>query len=385
VIGADLADTLARFGAALRTGGIAVDVARLEAYACGLGAQAPGPFEVYWYARFAFLGSIEQLPVFDRIFDAFWAGEREIAPPDDRRSAGDDTGALPRQREVRGSRERETGVEDGAERSGADDRRAERLVTAASEERLQELDFSAFSPEEWRVAQRLMRALPRTAEVRKARRTRVRSRGAHLDVGAVIREDLRTLGQRTALRYRVRRTTLRPIVMLVDVSGSMAGYARALIQYGYVLVRSRPRVAVFSFATRLTDLTHALATARSAAAFERVVRGVIDRGSGTLIGTSMQAFNRQFGIGGVARGATVAIVSDGFEREDPALLAREMATLARLSRRIVWVNPRASDPQYEPLTRGMQAALPFIDTLLSGHNLRSLAAVAEAMRGATPR
>lgn len=349
---------IARFGAALRAAGLACDAGSLEAYARALAADPDlGPYGLYWYARLTLVRSIDAIPAFDRAFAEFWAGE----PP------------LP----VR-EQEETVGIDGGA--TGNAEHDVDALITASSQENLRERDFADFSDAEWLAAERLMRRAPAPEEFRPSRRVVIRRNGRRLDVGATLREELRTFGLRADPRYRVRKRVLRPLVFLCDVSGSMAPYGRALLQYAYVIARMRPKVSSFAFGTRLTDLTEPFAKRRTRRGFDRALRAIPDWGGGTLIGASLQTFNRRFAMRGSARGATVVLVSDGCEREDPGLVGREMAQLARSARRIVWINPRKSDPAYEPLVRGMAAALPSIDAFLPGHNLRSLDAVADAVR-----
>ncbi len=270
---------------------------------------------------------------------------------------------------------------DGDGGAGSDED-VDAIVTASSQEHLRERDFADFTDAEWRTAERLMRETPAPEELRPSRRAAIRRHGRRLDVAATLREEQRTFGMRLDARYRVRKRVLRPLVFLCDVSGSMAPYGRALLQYAYVLSRTRKKVAAFAFGTRLTNLTETFARRRTRRGFDLALRTIPDWGGGTLIGTSLRTFNRRYAMNGAARGATVVLVSDGCERDDPALVGREMAQLARSARRIVWVNPLKSDPAYEPLVRGMAAALPSIDVFLPGHNLRSLDAVAGAVRHA---
>jgi uncharacterized protein len=356
----DVAGTVARFGAALRAAGLACDAGALQAYGAALAGDADlGPFGLYWYARITLVRSIDDVPAFDRAFTAFWHDEPHGTVLEEEISIG---------------------IEGGA--GGDSDAKPDAIVTASSHEQLLERDFADFSDAEWRAAERLMRAQPAPEEFRPSRRVAIRRQGRRLDVGATLREELRTFGLRVDPRYRVRKRVLRPLVFLCDISGSMAPYGRALLQYAYVVARARPKVSAFAFGTRLTDLTERFARRRTRRGFDLALRSIADWGGGTLIGASLHAFNRRYGMRGTARGATVVLVSDGCEREDPALVGREMAQLARSARRIVWINPRKSDPAYEPLVRGMAAALPSIDAFLPGHNLRSLDAVADAVRHA---
>ena len=184
-------------------------------------------------------------------------------------------------------------------------------------------------------------------------------------------------------RYSERKETLRPLVFICDVSGSMEAYGRALLHYAHVTARARPRVRAFMFATRLRDVTPLLRLRNADAALAALGKTLREWGGGTRIGASLREFNDRYAQRGAARGGTVAILSDGWERESPELVASEMARLRRLARRIIWINPRKKDPAFEPLTRGMAAALPYLDAFVSGHDLRSLDAVAAAIEGAT--
>jgi uncharacterized protein with von Willebrand factor type A (vWA) domain len=371
-----------RFGAALRAAGLSYDVAALRAYGDALrGDPDLGPFGLYWYARLTLVRSVDDVPAFDRVFTAFWRAEPARGEDDVPGNARGSSIARP----ASPTSERETTV---AVDTGADDASmteettADALVTASERERLRERDFANFSEAEWQIAERLLRERPAPEAYRPSRRFVLRRHGSRLDVGATLREEQRSFGMRVRPRYRVRSRVLRPLAFVCDVSGSMAPYGRALLQYAFVLSRIRPKVATFAFGTQLTDLTERF-TRGPRRGFARAMRAIPDWGGGTLIGASLHAFNRDFAMRGRVRGATLLLVSDGAERSDPALVGREMAQLARAVRRIVWLNPRKSDPAYEPLVRGMAAALPSIDAFLAGHNLRSLDAVAAVISGAS--
>jgi uncharacterized protein with von Willebrand factor type A (vWA) domain len=168
-------------------------------------------------------------------------------------------------------------------------------------------------------------------------------------------------------------------VLLCDISGSMEPYARAYLQFLESAAGGGAHAEAFVFATRLTRLTRPLRAGSPEAAIRRAAATAPDWSSGTRIGAALRAFNDGWGRRGLARGAVVVILSDGWERDDPALVAREMERLGRLAHRIVWVNPRAAAPGFAPLTGGMAAALPHCDALLSGHSLAALEAVADAI------
>ena len=217
------------------------------------------------------------------------------------------------------------------------------------------------------------------------RRTRRRERGRHgrqIDLRRSLRASLRTGGEPMRLARRRRRVVPRRLVMLCDISGSMEPYARAYLQFLTSAAGSGPHVEVFVFATRLTRLTRALAGRHPERAIQRAAAAAPDWSSGTRIGDALKTFNDRHGRRGMARGAVVVILSDGWERGDPALVGREMERLARLAHRIVWVNPRVSASAFSVQAGGMVAALPHCDALVSGHSFDALAEVAAAIGGA---
>jgi uncharacterized protein len=369
---------IARFGAALRAAGLSCDAGSLAAYASALQSDPdPGAFGLYWYARLTLVRSNEDVPAFDRVFTAFWTERNALdaeAVPAAARGAAVAGRAAPS-----GEREERVAAGGGNDDDAAEETRADALVTASERERLRDRDFANFSDADWTIAEQVLREQPPPQAFRASRRHVIRRHGRRLDVGATLREEQRSFGLRVQARYRTRKRRLRPLVFVCDVSGSMASYGRALLQYAYVLTQARPKVATFAFGTQLTDLTDRFVRAPRGG-FKRALGAIPDWGGGTLIGASLHAFNRRYASSANVRGATLLLVSDGAERADPDLVGREMRQLARAVRRIVWLNPRKSDPAYEPLVRGMAAALPSIDAFLSGHNLRSLAAVAEVIR-----
>jgi uncharacterized protein with von Willebrand factor type A (vWA) domain len=238
--------------------------------------------------------------------------------------------------------------------------------------------------DELRALRELMRELALAPPLRRARRLRRDPHGSRLDVRATLRASYRTGGDPAprVLRRRVERP--RRLVLLCDISGSMEPYTRAFLQLLHAAVGGASAEA-FVFATRLTRLTSALRGRQPDLAIERAAAAARDWSSGTRIGDALRAFNDSYGRRGMARGAVVVILSDGWERGDPALVAREMARLRRLAFRIVWVNPRKAGREFQPLAGGMAAALPYCDAFVSGHNLRALTAVAEAIGAGSSR
>jgi uncharacterized protein len=254
-----------------------------------------------------------------------------------------------------------------------------RPVAASEVELLREKDFAEYTDAERAAARATLGRLARRGPVRRSRRTRpVRHRGAHLDQRATLRASLRHAGEPFDRRWRERRQDPRPLVLVCDVSGSMEPYARMLLTYAHACVQARNRCEAFAFATRLTRITRELGARDPEAAVRRAAATAPDWSGGTRIGEALAKLNRAHGRR-LGRGAVVAILSDGWERGDPDLLEREVARLSRCSHRLVWLNPLSAREGYEPLVRGMAAALPHVDLFLAGNTLNSIEVLAEAM------
>jgi uncharacterized protein with von Willebrand factor type A (vWA) domain len=250
-------------------------------------------------------------------------------------------------------------------------------------ELLRRKDFAHYSEEEVAIARELIARLARRGPMRISRRTRVARRRSHApDLRRIVRASLRTGGEPLERTWRAPSLRARQLVLVCDISGSMAPYARMLLQYLQACVTARRRVEAFAFGTRLTRITQELAGRDPDRALERASGAVLDIAGGTRIGAALAELNRAHGRR-LGRGALVVILSDGWDRGDPELLAAEMARLRRTAHRLVWLNPLAAHPTYEPLTRGMVAAIPHTDRLLPGNSLASLeelAAMLEEMR-----
>jgi len=338
---------------------------------------------LYWAARLSFVTAADQVAAFDAVFGAFVdgladagdavRGDPTAPPPVQARARPPDQSPLahdgPPAGATAATRERPAAAEPQDVPVGARASGAERLVDV----RLDELDEHEFA-----LVARLVRRLALATPPRRARRARTSRRGERLDIRATLRRSLRTAGDPVERLYRRRRTRPRPLVALLDVSGSMAPYAR-----GYLLLLEGAargaRAETFVFATRLTRVTRALREGRPHAALERAGAAAPDWAGGTRIGEALQGFTDRWGRRGMARDAVVVVLSDGWERGDAALLEREMQRLSRLAYRIVWVNPRVAAPGFAPATGGMAAALPYVDELISGHSLAALDEVVEAV------
>ena len=339
-------ETLVRFGRALRAADLPVGPDRV-AELCRAAALLP-PGGLYWAGRATLVSRPEQIPAYDAVFGRFFG------PPETAREA-------PLRVRVQTELEREVGL-------------------ASRAELLREKSFARCSREELSQLAELMTRIDLSVPRRRTRR-REPARGGLPDLRRTLRRSFRTGGEPLERAWRRRRKRTRRLVLLLDVSGSMDAYSRALLLFLHSVVGSGPGVEAFGFGTRLTRLTPDLAMRDPEAALARASATAVDWGSGTRIGESLAEFNAVYGRRALSRGAVVVIVSDGWERDDPGLLEREMARLARAAYAIVWVNPLKGNPEYQPLAGGMRCALPFVDRFLPGHNLRSLEELAAVLAG----
>lgn len=383
--GPDLADLLAAFGARLRAVGVPAGPERTSRLAAAVAASRPSRVrELYWLARVTLVEDREQIPAFERVFDEVFG---VLAGPDADR--GDTTAPKlpplvrpgPKVRPPEQAPAADSGTPastPGEGEGGADDDAGRVLMTASTDERLRRKDFADYTAEELLTLRRLAEELRFAAPVRRTRRTAPATTGHHLDLRRTLRRAHRTGGDPVRRVHRRRRTQRRRIVLLADVSGSMEAYSRVYLQLLQGAVRGAGAEA-FVMATRLTRLSRVLAAANPDLALAQAAEEAPDWSGGTRIGEAIKAFLDQHGRRGMARGAVVVIVSDGWERADPALLGEQMARLARLAHRVVWVNPRSAAEEYQPLVGGMAAALPHVDVLVSGHSLQALDEVLAAI------
>ena len=386
----DLPGVAAAFGRRLRDSGVPTGVDRAAQFARALTLVRPvSRTRLYWTARAVFVADPSQVPVFDAVFAEVFGDGRErpvgdVADVDVR--AVRSTPADERDVSIREGVEAGDGVSTTASSPGDAGEGAEAAelpvaVAPSDEEVLRERRFDALQPAELAALYRLMSRLAVATPLRRTRRARRDRHGERVDLRRTLRASLRTGGDPVSIAHRRRRVLPRRMVLLCDISGSMEPYSRAYLQFLACAAGSGPRVETFAFATRLTRLTRALAGRHPERAMRRAAAAAPDWSSGTRIGTALKTFNDRHGRRGMARGAVVVILSDGWERGDPALVGREMERLARLAYRIVWVNPRLSAPGFSPRVGGMAAALPFCDALVSGHSLAALEDVVAAIAG----
>ena len=353
------------FGRVLREAGLEVGAGRVADALTALDAVDIGrQDDVYWSLRTTLVTRFEEIDPFDRAFNAWFL--RTPVLPEARVAV---TKPPRRGLAARGDPIR------GAERR--DDPDPLEIGSSAAEV-LRRRDFATMTPEEFARARVLMRKLAVARPRRRSRRLRPHSRGAELDLRRLARRSLASGGEPISRSYRRRLEVSRRVVALCDISGSMEAYTRALLLFMHAVVESG-RVEVFAFGTRLTRLTAALRTRDPEQALAAAATTVVDWASGTRIGASLKTFNDEWGRRGLSRGAVVLIVSDGWERQAPELLRREMARLARTAYAVVWVSPLKGHVDYEPLSAGMLAALPYVDRFLPGHNIASLEDLADSL------
>jgi len=256
------------------------------------------------------------------------------------------------------------------------------LALASGEERLAERSFDSLDPYELAQLYDLMSRLRLATPQRRTRRVERARHGRRIDLRRTLRTSLRTAGEPMRLARRRRRSVPRRLVMLCDISGSMEPYARAYLQFLTCAAAAGPNTEAFVFATRLTRVTRALAARNPERAMQRAAATAPDWSSGTRIGDALKEFNDRHGRRGMARGAVVVILSDGWERGEPTLVGQQMERLARLAHRIVWVNPRVSARSFRVRAGGMVAAMPYCDALVSGHSFQALGEVVAAIGAA---
>lgn len=364
---------LAGFGRELRATGLRVGTGQVLSFCQGLSHLDPTDLrDLYWSGRACLVSHRDDLAAYDDAFGRYFLGEAasRLVAQRDSEPAVDSSDAR--------SLDARAPVAGGERRPSAED-----VGQAASEaELLRAKDFAECDPDELAAIGRLMTGLVVGTPTRKTRRTERARKGARPDLRRALRTHVRHGGAVVHIPRRRPRVQPRPLVLLLDVSGSMSSYSRALLQFAYAVAQGPGRVEVFCFGTRLTRVSGALARRDPDEALRRAAETVVDWQGGTRIGESIREYLRTWAWRGGYRGGVVVICSDGLERGDPEVLAAAMARLARLASRVFWVNPLKSGPTYEPTARGMRAALPHIDLLVSGHNLASLTglgAVLEAL------
>ena len=392
----DIGVTAAAFGVALHTAGLPVGPDRCERLARALTVMNASSLADFRACALAtMVSSPSQLPTFDHVFTAIFGGRSpfgvqlpgvpSLSPgsnADESPAPGGSSAAEPGRLES-GMQFAEAGLRSGEDGDDLPEGQGLRQLASAAEQ-LRSRDFTELSPAELHQLVSLMRELTLAIPPRRTRRYRGPRKGKRLDLRRTMRQAQRYGGEVIRLSRQARVVRPRRLVVLCDISGSMEPYARALLMLMYVLygaqsqgtqpqartAQSRPEL--FSFATRLTRLTPALAAASPDTMLVKAGEAAPDWSGGTRIGGALKEFNDRYGAPGMARGAVVLIISDGWDTGDPELLRQQMARLDRLAYRIVWANPRTQSPRYRPEVGGMAAAWPFCDAVVSAHNLDAL-------------
>jgi uncharacterized protein with von Willebrand factor type A (vWA) domain len=366
-------DALIGFARELRPAGIKAGTDDVLTYLTSMSPLDPTDLvDLYWAGRTTLLSRREDIPAYDTAFRRYFLGED--APARSRLTlrpqSVNEAAALVM-----------PGTEPGQEDSG--DERPALGWMASDVDALKHRSFTACTTEERAALRAIMRRIRLTPPRRRTRRVRTRSaaKGTAPDLRATIRATMRMHGEPPPrLFFYERKTKLRPLILILDVSGSMSDYSRHLLQFAHTARHAAAKVEVFVFGTRLTRITRELAPQRVDAALDEAASSVLDWDGGTRIGQSLDTFLKTWGRNGLCRGGVVVICSDGLDRGDPEVLAAAMERLHRLCHRVIWLNPHKGDDQdFQPSTLGMMVAAPHVDLLLSGHDLASLEELARSL------
>ena len=370
----DAGEIAVAFTRVLRGAGLAVPTSSTIAFAEALSCTGLDDRDTtFWAARATLVRRPEDHQLFDRAFAVFWehvrTGDVEVIEDeplsitlavDDDSLDGDDT-------------------DDEAE--GSDDPVIELRFSAT--EVLRHKDFADYSSDELREAQELMSRLRLVGSPRRSLRlTSASTRTDRPDLRRTVRAAMRSGGEPVRRHHLQPSTRHRRLVLLLDVSGSMEPYARALIRFVHAAVAGRQKVEAFALGTRLTRLTRELSSRDPDEALRLAAQRVADFGGGTRLGDGLRVFNDEWGQRGMARGAIVVVLSDGWDRGDPEVLAEQMQRVQRVAHKVIWVNPLKVTPGYAPLARGMAAALPHVDAFVEGHSIDAIERLAHEI--ATP-
>src|SRR5215212_720955 len=366
-------DAAVAFGRLLRRAGLAAGTDRVMEFTRALKElDTTRREDVYWAGRITLCSRREDLELYDKAFRAFWEqleSPETLRPPKTRISVSlTDDSVQPPKKTVEKNEKGEEVVR----------------LRYSPVDVLRAKDFALYTAEEFAELHKLLADLSLSGALRRSRRLEPAPRGRH-DPRRTLRGAMRTGGEPMRHRYRKARSRPRRVVMLCDISGSMASYRRVLLRFMHAGVISGERLEAFVLGTRLTRITRELATKDPDRAFKSAAGAVKDWSGGTRLGDTVKEFVDRWGQRGMARGSVVVILSDGWDRGDVDVLAEQMQRLSRLAYKVIWVNPLKAAPRYQPLARGMAAALPHVDEFLSGHNFESLEELARAIAEAAGR
>ncbi len=369
----DVVGVAVGFVSSLRRAGLEVSLNSTLLYSEALSVcDVTSRSDLYWAGRACLVHCFEDVVTYDAVFASFWLGSPlSVSGP----LAGVSVPVLLQT------------DSDEADADGDDEQQPAGDVVQvrySATETLSAKDFADYTDGELEEARRLMARLRWHGPTRPSRRREAtRTCRGFLDIRRTVRAALRADGEPVRLHRRVNGHRPRRLVLLLDVSGSMERYARALLRLLHAAVAGRSRVEAFALGTRLTRLTRELSSRDPDRAMQSASGAVLDWSGGTRLGEGLRVFNDEWGCRGMARGALVVILSDGWDRGDPGEMSEQMQRLSRVAHRVVWVNPLKASPGYAPLARGMAAALPYVDDFVEGHNLESLERLAEQVLNET--
>jgi uncharacterized protein with von Willebrand factor type A (vWA) domain len=355
---------LVNFAHELRLAGLAVGSGDVLTYCAAMAPLDPSDLlDLYWAGRATLVNRRDDIATYDEVFTRFFLGGAAPVPEM----------LMIKARVTAQPQATLTVPATDSEGERHDEEEAMLGVMASDAEALRHKSFAACTPDELAAVRRIMARIKLTPPQRRTRRTTPSRSGRSLDMRRMVRESMRMHGEPAEISWRRRKVQMRPLILILDISGSMADYSRNLLQFAYSAQRATSKVEVFCFGTRLTRITRALDHRRPDHALELAAKSVFDWEGGTRIGESLDEFVRDWGRRGLCRGGVVVICSDGLDRGDPDVLSTAMERLSRLSHRVVWMNPHKGDNlDFRPSTLGMMVAAPHIDLMLSGHDLSSL-------------
>lgn len=362
----DAGELAVAFTRVLRGVGVRVPTSSTIAFGEALAATGLDDRDItYWAGQATLLRRPEDREVYDRAFKVFW--EHAVGAPVDEEEAplrltlAVDTG------------DEDDGDDDGPDSAEGDDDDPTIELRFSTTEVLRDKDFADYTPDELIEAQQLMSRMRLVGSPRRSLRLGPAKRAtARPDLRRTVRAAMRAGGEPIRRHHLAPTTRHRRLVLLLDVSGSMEPYARALIRFVHAAVAGRQKVEAFALGTRLTRITRELSTRDPDEALRKAATRVIDYGGGTRLGEGLRCFNDEWGQRGMSRGAVVVILSDGWDRGEPEVLAEQMERIQRCAHKLIWVNPLKVTPGYAPLARGMAAALPHVDAFVEGHSVAAI-------------
>jgi hypothetical protein len=350
------------FSRVLRSAGITTPIGNVLTFVEALGKVGINDRDnVYWAGRSTLLRRPEDIALYNKAFAVFWERRvSNVAEPDEQ--------LIRLTIEIDDETE---GADDGSSQD-ADDDGESITIRFSSVETLRTKDFATYSDDELHLAQDLMSKLRLVGSPRNSFRMRSTAKGSRPDLRQTVRSSLRSGGEPIRRHWQENDERLRRLILLLDVSGSMEPYARALLRFVQAAVAGRQKVEAFAIGTRLTRVTRELGSRDPDKALKLAADRVVDWSGGTRLGECIRNFNDEWGVRGMARGAIVVVLSDGWDRGEPEVLAEQMRRLQRVSFRTIWVNPLKVTPGYAPLARGMAAAMPYIDRFVEGHSVDAM-------------